>query len=185
MGDHRIEVTNPYAREKATLASAVASAMGCRSVWNRWGGQIVAVTVIGFESDRQRVDISFTSLLLQATRAVLHQRPPDWSTESTAAYRRTWLLGFAIVAAERLKAANARAVADHDAAASTTGTSAALVLASRADRVSQAYDQRYGHLRKARPRRFTGSGFAAGARAGQQADIGGPRLHNQRRELDR
>ena len=81
IGSRRIGMTDPYSREKALLANGVASAMGCRTVLHPGvaRGQIEALTVMGFESDLRRVEVVFTSLLLQATKAVVRQRPPSWS----------------------------------------------------------------------------------------------------------
>ena len=45
-------------------------------------------------ADLERVELLYTSLLLQATRELIHVRPDEWG-ESTAAYRRSWLAGFA------------------------------------------------------------------------------------------
>ena len=98
LGERRIALTDPYSQEKAQLAGLIGRALGCRAVRHPgYGrGQIIAVTIFGYESDLQRTEVLFTSLLLQATRQVVHQRPSSWTGESTAAFRRTWLTGFAI-----------------------------------------------------------------------------------------
>ena len=72
-------------RRKAQLAGLIGRALGCRAVRHPgYGrGQIIAVTIFGYESDLQRTEVLFTSLLLQATRDVVHQRPPAWTGEST------------------------------------------------------------------------------------------------------
>ena len=96
LGERRIPLADPYSQEKAQLAGLVGRALGCRAVRHPgYGrGQIIAVTIFGYESDLQRTEVLFTSLLLQATRDVVHQRPPTWTGESTTAFRRTWLTGF-------------------------------------------------------------------------------------------
>ena len=148
-------------------------------------GQTESVTVMGFDSDLRRVELVFTSLLLQATRSLVHQRPPSWSGESTAAYRRSWLLGFSAIVHRRLVAAEQDAVRQHDAQAASGGSSAALVLADRRSLVDRAFDEEHGHLRKARPRRLSGTGYDAGAEAGRRADVGHTRLSQSARALGR
>lgn len=187
IGSRRIAMTDPYSTEKATLAGGVARAMGCRVVRHPGNnrGQTAAVTVMGFETDLRRVELTFTSLLLQATRSVVRQRPSGWSGESTTTFRRTWLVGFSSEVHRRLVAAEQGAVQQHDAQAATGKPSAALVLADRRSLVEQAYDERYGHLRSSRPRRLSGSGYAAGTEAGRRADVGHTRLGPTRRALDR
>jgi hypothetical protein len=77
LGERRIPLADPYSQEKAQLAGLVGRALGCRAVRHPgYGrGQIIAVTIFGYESDLQRTEVLFTSLLLQATRDVVHQRP--------------------------------------------------------------------------------------------------------------
>lgn len=187
IGERRIALTDPYSTEKAGLAGSIAGAMGCRAVRHlgRGRGQTAAVTVMGFESDLSRVELVFTSLLLQATRAVVRQRPPAWTGESTAAFRRTWLAGFTVEVSRRLEAAQKGAVAQHDAAAASGTASAALVLADRRTLVERAFQERFANLRAGRSRRLSGSGYSAGVEAGRRADVGQPRMSGARRALDR
>ena len=121
LGERRIPLADPYSQEKAQLAGLIGRALGCRAVRHPgYGrGQIIAVTIFGYESDLQRTEVLFTSLLLQATRDVVHQRPPAWTGESTAAFRRTWLTGFATEIYRRLTAAERAATEQHDASAVT------------------------------------------------------------------
>src|SRR2546430_17016881 len=106
----RISLDAPYTREKATLLGAVARSARCRTVQHLLDRTVTSVTVFGFPADLHRVQVLYTSLLVQATRDVLRAQVPGG--ESTAAYRRTWLLGFASAVAERLSAAARRARAD-------------------------------------------------------------------------
>jgi len=178
---------DPYSAEKAQLANGVASALGCRLVQHPGfrRGQVDAVTMMGFESDLRRVELVFTSLLLQATRSVVHQRPPGWSGESTTAFRRTYLVGFTNEVYRRLVAAERGAVQRHDAKSGRAGPSAALVVADRRSLVDRAYGEQYGHLKPGRRRQLSGSGYAAGQEAGRRADVGQARVANTRRALER
>ncbi|MFC4945845.1 DUF2786 domain-containing protein [Pseudonocardia sp. GCM10023141] len=179
-----IPLTDPYTAEKASLMHGISRAMGCRaiSIVGPGRGHTYGVTVIGFESDLPRVELLYTSLLLQATKAVVQQRPPAWSGESVAAFRRTWLLGFSTMVSTRLAAAFRSATQAHDAG-STGGPSATLVLADRRTRVDRAVEDRFTNLSKGSPRRLSGSGYVAGAEAGRRADIGNTALKRSRPEL--
>ncbi|MGI9002626.1 MAG: DUF2786 domain-containing protein [Pseudonocardia sp.] len=171
IGAQRVAMDDPYSAGKARLLAWTATALRCRAVMhNMWGGKIEAVTVFGYASDRERVEMLYTSLLLQAGSQLIRQRPshPD---ESVAAYRRSWLHGFAIEVSRRLKAAESGAA---QAAGETAadGRSLALVLADRCDRVDRAYDEAFPHLSPAKRITLSGSGYGAGTAAGQRADLG-------------
>ena len=185
IGFRRIDMADPYSKEKATLAGGVASAMNCRIVSHPGSGrgQIASVTLVGYESDLNRVELSYTSLLLQATRSVVRQRPPGWTGESTAAFRRSWLIGFAAEVHRRFSEAAQRAASEHDASKSHGQPSAEIVLADRKSLVDRALSERFPTTRKPRPRQLTGSGFRAGVAAGARADLGQTRVGGLRREL--
>lgn len=172
-----ISMSNPYSREKASLLVGIADALGVRAAISYRGSQrtIHAVTLVGFVSDLERIEILYTSLLLQATTLVVRQRPPWYSGESVAAYRRTWLLGFAAAVRYRLREAEAAAAAEvADATvrrADGSTTSGALVLVDRSARVEQAYQEIFGNLPRSKPRQLSGSGGFDGYTAGQRADL--------------
>lgn len=173
IGATRIGVDDPYSAGKARLLGWVASALGCRCVLHEvWGGKVGAVTVFGHASDRERVELLHTSLLLQATSQLVRQRPAR-AGESVAAYRRSWLHGFAVEVHRRLTTAEAGA-AEHAAALPrpADGPSVALVLADRRDRVDRAYTEAFPVLGRARRTTLSGTGFGAGTRAGARADLG-------------
>ena len=103
----RIPVADPYSAGKARLLAWTASALRCRAVLHEaGGGRVAAVTVLGFASDRARVELLYTSLLLQASGQLAALRPA-WAGESVAAYRRSWLHGFAVRVHQRLVEAEA------------------------------------------------------------------------------
>ncbi|BBG01958.1 MULTISPECIES: DUF2786 domain-containing protein [Pseudonocardia] len=175
IGGVRIAVHDPYSAPKARLLGWTAAALRCRWVMHdSRSGKVAAVTVFGFASDRERVELLYTSLLLQASTHVARLRPPD-PRESVAAYRRSWLYGFAARVHERLCDAERDAVGESDAAA-RGATSAELVLADRGDRVAQAYSEQFSGLRRARAPQVSGSGYRSGAEAADRADLGGTRL---------
>jgi hypothetical protein len=175
IGTCHIPMADPYSAGKARLLAWTASALRCRAVLHEaGGGRVAGVTVLGFAADRARVELLYTSLLLQAGTQMVALRP-EWAGESVAAYRRSWLHGFAVRVHQRLLEAEATALAetpDRSSPAPPEGKSVALVLADRTDRVERAYAETFPRL--ARPRRATlsGSGFVAGDQAGTRADLG-------------
>ncbi|WNM41736.1 DUF2786 domain-containing protein [Micromonospora halotolerans] len=164
VGDRVVEVVAPYARDKAGLLAAVADPLRCRCVRRRQGSGF-DLHLFGFASDLERVELLFTSLLVQAAHGLAGTAVP--AGEHPAAFRRTWLAGFAQAVAERLRTAEAGAVAGSGA------PSVALVLADRSDRVQRRVAEVYPRLRTAPRRRLAGSGFGPGAAAGRRADLGG------------
>ncbi|MGC4886159.1 DUF2786 domain-containing protein [Micromonospora sp. NBC_01392] len=163
VGDRTVEVVAPYARDKAGLLAAVADPLRCRCVRRRHGNGF-AMHLFGFASDLERVELLFTSLLVQAAHGLAGAAVPVG--EHPAAFRRTWLAGFAQVIAERLRAAEAGAAAEAGV------PSVALVLADRSDRVQRRLAETYPRLRTAPRRRLAGGGFGSGAAAGRRADLG-------------
>jgi hypothetical protein len=176
IGPLRIAMQDPYSTGKARLLGWTAVALGCRWVLHgAWAGKVAAVTVFGHASDRERVEVLYTSLLLQATTQLVRVRPP-WPGESVAAYRRSWLEGFSSQVHRRLVEAEERAA--KAAARSPDGSTpsrggVALVLADRRRRVDQHFAAVFPRLATLRPSVLSGSGRAAGALAGQRADLGG------------
>ena len=123
--------------------------------------------LFGFASDLERAELLFTSLLVQAAYGLAAAPVP--AREHAAAYRRSWLVGFASAVSARLREAEARAAG----AAAAGGASMALVLADRSGRVAERLAQTYPRVRTAGPRRLAGGGMSNGYAAGRAADLGG------------
>lgn len=177
VGDRQVRVEAPYAADKAQLLAAVALQLRCRAVQRRDhadGARQLTLHLFGHESDLQRVELLFTSLLLQAAHALA--RTPVPPLEHKAAFRRSWLAGFTRAIAQRLRAAERAAATASAPRFAATGTTTALVLADRSSAVAERMRQAYPHLRDAAPRRLSGSGARDGWAAGQAADLGGTRL---------
>ncbi|KAB1940340.1 DUF2786 domain-containing protein [Micromonospora sp. ALFpr18c] len=167
VGDRVLDVVAPYARDKVGLLAAVAEPLRCRCIRRRQGNGFT-LHLFGFASDLERVDLLFTSLLVQAAHGLAATPVP--ADDHPAAFRRSWLAGFAEVIGGRLWAAETAAVNE-------SGTpSVALVLADRSDRVQRRLAEQYPRLRTAPPRRLAGTGFGSGAEAGSRADLGGHNL---------
>jgi hypothetical protein len=184
VGDRVVVLDAPYALDKAALLSGVAFELRCRAVRRiRYVGpratKEVSIHLFGFDSDLVRVEILFTSLLLQAQTSLARTDPPPW--ESPAAYRRSWLAGFTAAVARRLRdaEAHARDAAEESRTAGTaaaTGRSVELVLVDRDRTVAAAVEAEYPRLGTSRSRQLSGSGRRSGWQAGQRADLGGSRV---------
>jgi uncharacterized protein DUF2786 len=187
---HRIDITDPYSDGKAGLLSAVAVALRCRTIQYSYKGHrsVPYAVLFGYQSDVERVEMLYTSLLLQAASQVRYQRPDDTAmgrAESVSAYRRSWLRGFATAVRVRLQAAEKRAVAQHDrgttAAPGTPSTD--LVLIDRRAQVDVAFEEAFGKLKATKSRYSSANGYLDGNAAGRRADLNQTRLGGNRRAL--
>lgn len=166
--------TGPYVNAHINLAEIIAVNNSVRLLI-RTGLRGKTILLNGYESDVDTVEMLYTSLLVQATRAMEH---PDTKKRKPAglhgtAFKRSFLLGFGDQIGVRLREANKSAAAEHDAVAGS-GRSVALVLADRAADAEDFVFKRYGHLRAAKPAAPSASLEAEldGAKAARRADIG-------------
>ena len=166
VGDRVIDLLPPYALDKAGLLAGVAGALRCRSVRRRAGSGF-AMHLFEFASDLERTELLYTSLLVQAAQGLASAPVPVG--DHPAAFRRSWLAGFAGAVSARLRQAEESAAGESPPGAA----SFALVLADRSDRVEHRLAEAYPRLRSAPGRRLAGSGLGAGAAAGRRADLGG------------
>lgn len=173
--DRVFDLDNPWAAVKAHLLAGLASAMRCQCILLSRRDPGSRVHVFGYQSDLERADILFTSLLVQMARA-LAAEPVPGAGSGAKAWRRSWMLGYASAVVARVRAAEETAVADATAAgAATDGPSTALVLADRAMTVRRHAEHAYPRTRKTRVT-YSGNGYQAGFREGQKADIGGAKV---------
>lgn len=179
--DRVIEIGNPWARVQAHLLCGLAAAMRCQCVILPRGGPGSRIHMFGFQSDLERADLLYTSILVQMWQGLTVAQVPDWS-RSVRAWRRSWLLGFASAVISRVRAAEQHA---EDAAAGQgagDGSRAALVLADRRQVIQHNIEREYPVTRQARIT-YSGSGYGAGYVEGEKADIGQARLRRGRRAL--
>lgn len=160
-------------------------------------------TWVGFRRDLHAAEVLLTSLLIQqatATKAWQAEHPASefYSRFDRDVARRSFMTAFAGEVGRRLSQARrktaetvqaerrAAAAAKHpDRDVDQDGTpSVALVLREKTERVNEWYDEKYGHLRRARTSYLSGSGAAsrAGREAGARANLGGSKLAG-RKEL--
>jgi hypothetical protein len=185
----RIDMTGTYTAEKTRLLVQIA--LACRSRTVRYGppgsSAVAYCVVVGHKSDLERIEVTYTSLLLQAAGQIKHQRPPldiyGDLTSSVTVYRRSWFNGFAYAVGARLEAIEARAAAQDKAQQATTtsgepGTrSTELVLLDRKTKVDAAYNELFGDLPKVKSRnQINPDAYYSGQAAGRRADLGQTRV---------
>ncbi len=176
VGDRVIAVDAPYARDKCNLLASVALALRCRCVQRHRSGLTDepewSLHLFGHEADLDRVELLYTSLLVQTAIGLVRDARTAPPGEDLRAFRRSWLAGFAQAVGSRLREAELRAEhsAQHTADAGA-GRSVALVLADRTAEVDAAMNERYPRLGTGRRRQLSGSGFGRGRASGAQADL--------------
>jgi hypothetical protein len=166
-----IECHNPFARVDAQLLRGLANALGCQPILLAGNGS-QRVHVFGYESDLERLDVLYTSVLLQmhSKLAAIGRVPGDGAR--ARAWRRSWLLGYAAAVIKRVKDAEKR-VTDEAAVEDQPGSkSTALVLVDRSLVIRQKLRAEYPHTRMTQAT-YSGGGFAQGHAAGMQANLGG------------
>jgi hypothetical protein len=165
----RLPIDNPYEAPKAVLLDLVAGANRCRAVWHR---ELGFSTVLGFPSDLDAVELLFTSLLVQATTALVHagSRQDASGRSSTRSFRHSFLAAYAQRIGERLDEATGEAV--KQAVAETPGRDLLPVLAAREESVEAAVESLFPKLTRHRVGSATNrEGWMAGRAAADLASL--------------
>jgi hypothetical protein len=86
----RLFVDSPYEGPKAALVDVIAKANRCRSVWHK---DLGLSTVLGFPADLESVELLYTSLLVQATSAMVaaDSRQDAGGRSRTRSFRQSFL----------------------------------------------------------------------------------------------
>ncbi len=165
----RIGVDHPYEGEKAALLHAVAEANRCATVWSPEFG---FATVFGYDADIDAVDLLYTSLLVQAHRAMARSEPPGGKAGRARlkTFRQSFLVAFAVRIGERLTSAADAAVAE------VAGTADLLpVLAARDREVRESLQRVFPNTVRGRGSRVESlEGWDSGRAAADKAA-----LHNK------
>lgn len=170
----RINVgSGPYVNARIDLANQIARNHSVKLLQST-GYKGKTVYLIGYETDVALTEMLYTSLLVQATRAMAS---PEVKASKPGhvhgtAFSRSFLLAFAHRIGDRLRKSNAAATSDITAS-TTSGRSVAIVLADRSKDVDDDVLRRYGKLRAARPMSGASSweGTKAGSEAADRADL--------------
>ena len=164
----RMRIESPYASTKVQLLAAVGAANRVRVIWL---GSVDMATIVGFPLELDLVEMLYTSLLVQATRAMTDAGRGSAGDRSRS-FRRAFLLAYAQRIGERL----ARTSAGETADAATRTAGAELVLARRSREVDDEFDRLFPRTRKMRTTRVDARGWHAGRAAADRATIARGRL---------
>ncbi|MGQ5263429.1 DUF2786 domain-containing protein [Micromonospora sp. ZYX-F-536] len=173
-GGVRLGTDAPYAGAKALLVQEVAAANRCEAVWS---DDLGFATVLGWPADLVAVELLYTSLLVQATAAMLRgraERRPG-AGRRTRVWDESFLNAFALRIGERLRAATEAA---DQAAAETAGPERLLpVLAARGEAVRERLDTLFPGVTRHRLSVRDAEGWSSGTSAADRAslDVGGKR----------
>ncbi|WP_243715719.1 DUF2786 domain-containing protein [Micromonospora sp. KC207] len=169
-GGVRLDTEPPYPGAKALLVQEVAAANRCESVWS---DDLGFATVLGFPADLAAVELLYTSLLVQATAAMLRgraERRTRGGSRRTKAYDESFLNAFALRVGERLRAAADEAGRE---AVRDRGAERLLpVLASRATAVRDRLDDLFPGVTSKRLAVADEEGWASGTVAADRAALG-------------
>lgn len=157
----RIWLDAPYTGAKALLVHAVSQANRCAAVWS---GDLGFVTVIGEERDLAATELLATSLLVQASRAMLHAPRQDPTRQRS--FRQSFLVAYATRIGERLEVAKDRVTEDVQR---VTGADLVPVLAAHDERVTAARDTLFPRTSAQRVSVSNGEGYEAGRAAADRA----------------
>lgn len=166
-GGRRIGTDDPYAQAKALLLDEVATANRCRTVWS---GSLGFSTVFGHEAELEGVELLYTSLLVQATRAVASagSQVDLWGRSSTRSFRKSFYVAYATRIGQRLRDSTAAAREEGTAA---HGAALVPVLAARDRAVDEAFEAAYPATEARSLSVTNGAGWRAGTTAADQARL--------------
>ncbi len=168
----RIHLDNPYVREKVHLLTAIGEANRVRTVWF---DRFAIATVVGDALDLDQTELLFTSLLVQATRA-MHAAGTVGTAGAgtggtTTQFRKAFLFGFSVRIGQRLKETDSRATAQVAVDADVRIDDLLPVLAARSAAVDAEFDRLFPTTKAARGRTVDAVGWHAGQSAADAASL--------------
>ena len=158
----RVHLESPYASVKATLLAAVARPNRCRAIL--LDPYDIAV-LVGTPLAVDQTELLFTSLLIQATRAMAdagHRRAGSF--DRTPTFRRSFLVAYATRIGERLEEADRSTTA-------TYGAALVPLLQKEADAVTAEFERQFPHTRKVSSGYLDPRGWQAGRAAADRAAL--------------
>jgi hypothetical protein len=165
----RLFIDAPYEPPKALLLQVIAETNRCRTVWHKTLG---LSTVVGFPTDVRAAEMLFTSLLVQATTAMVQtgSRQDRNGRSRTRSFRQAFLSSFTDRIGERLHGAVEDVV--REAAADTGRADLLPMLAERDTHVDHAVESMFGHITQHSVSRGRDTeGWAEGRAAADRASL--------------
>ena len=157
----RIGLDHPYESEKASLLNAVARANRCHTVWSP---ELGFMTVFGYDADIDAVELLYTSLLVQGHKAMT-QSEPKAGKARLKAFRRSFLIAYAVRIGERMRQVTAAAV-------QAEAADLLPVLRNRDTQVRETMDRVFPQTQRARGSRIdSAEGWDSGLEAADRAEM--------------
>lgn len=166
----RIHLDDPYVDAKSSLLAIVARENRCTVIMTP---HFAFCTAFGFATDLDITELLFTSLLTQATSAMValgRSNDPTGSSR-TRSFRRSFLIAFAHRIGERLHEATEAATR---AAQESIGDSLLPVLASRRDAVDRLSTKTFPKTQAKKTTISNSAGWWAGHEAANKASLSAP-----------
>ncbi len=163
----RIHLEAPYVEAKASLVAAIGAANHCRVIFDR---DLGFVTVFGFTADLAMTDLLFTSLLIQASTAVIGAtRDFDrGKSTKTKTFRQAFFVSYAHQVGARLQASAGGAQRDF---MHKHGTETSLVLKNRDIAVDDVATTFFPKTVRKSQRVTNEAGWTAGVNAADNSDL--------------
>nr|QEO74944.1 hypothetical protein [uncultured bacterium] len=160
----RLWLDAPYVDAKSHLVAEIARANRCRAVFY---SKIGFVALVGESMDLEITELLATSLLVQATRAMVAEgsQATRTGTSRTRSFRQSFLVSYATRIGERLDEAGVRA---HDP---VEDERLLPVLAERSRVVEETFEEMFSDLVHRSATVTNGAGWDAGRAAADRADI--------------
>jgi Protein of unknown function (DUF2786) len=165
----RLHIDSPYPEAKVRLVHAVGEVNDVRVIWLEGLG---IATMVGLAADLEAVDLLFTSLLVQATRAMTAIGQVGPRSTRSSSFRRAFLTSYGIRIGERLSQARDQVTEE---TSRSSGTDVVPVLRARHEAVDEVFAQMFPETRTMRSRGFDARGWYAGQSAADHADLGSGR----------
>ena len=165
-----ISIPAPFSYSKCVMLKRMAEVYGMQTIctqkhpWD-YDNHDMTMRVFGFAADLTRLQLLFTSLLVQSAYALAAQFVPKFETREQ--FRASFYSGYTDAIVARLQAAE-------DRAKGNAGPGTDLVLSNRADEVAKFYHNEYPHAGGFGMRIGSSSGRQAGYAEGNRANLGGP-----------
>jgi hypothetical protein len=161
----------PYGSAKCNLLAAVGQANHCEVLWS---SRTRTAIVFGFEPDLDAVELLFTSLLTQATTAMLQaSREQHVPSSSVRSFRHAFFVAYAGRVGFRLQEVARAAV---QAGEAEHGGDLLPALVRKDEAVRRAVAAEHPRTRSKPVSVSNGHGLVAGEAAANRADLGGSRL---------
>ena len=165
----RVHLSSPYASTKVLLLSAVAEANRSRAIYL---SAYAIASIVGTPVDIDQIELLYTSLLIQATRAMAaagKNRAGSFDRSST--FRRSFLTAYAHRIGERLTEADRETVASY-------GAELVPVLQRQADAIDAEFNRQFPRTTTINTGTLDARGWNAGRAAADDAVLVAGRLEN-------